>query len=292
MEEHLNHCPLCKSGHFTLYKELKDFSVSQENFSIVSCNTCGFKFTNPRPTENNLGKYYESEDYISHTNEGNNLVNNLYKIARIYTIQEKSKLIQKWGKKGHLLDIGCGTGEFIDYNKKLNWTVSGVEVNEKARAQAEELIGHSLYSSLEAVPADRQFQAITLWHVLEHIAQLEESCQKIKSLLAPKGVLMVAVPNCGSYDATYYDQYWAAYDVPRHLYHFTQQSMEQWWKKFDMRVQAVIPMKLDAYYVSMLSEKHKTGKPNMLKASWVGLRSNIKARKSNNYSSLIYIISK
>ena len=292
MEEYLNHCPLCKSGHFTLYKKLKDYSVSQESFEIVSCNNCGFRFTNPRPAESALGKYYESEDYISHTNQGNNLVNNLYKLARIYTIQEKSKLIRKWGRKGHLLDIGCGTGEFIDYNKKLNWAVSGVEVNDKARTQAEELVGQSLFSSLEAVPRDQQYQAITLWHVLEHISQLEESCQKIKSLLAPKGVLMVAVPNCESYDATYYDQYWAAFDVPRHLYHFTQQSMEQWWKKFDLRIQAVIPMKLDAYYVSMLSEKHKTGKPNMTKASWVGLRSNIKARKTNNYSSLIYIISK
>ncbi|WP_017730989.1 class I SAM-dependent methyltransferase [Nafulsella turpanensis] len=292
MEEHLNQCPLCKSGHFTLYKKLKDFSVSQESFRIVSCNHCGFRFTNPRPVESELGKYYESEDYISHTNEGNNLINNLYKLARIYTIQQKSRLIGKWGKKGRLLDIGCGTGEFIDYNKKLKWTVSGVEVNDKARAQAEQLVQQPLFASLDAVTKEKQFQAITLWHVLEHISNLEESCLKIKELLAPKGMLFVAVPNSESYDAQYYQEYWAAYDVPRHLYHFTQQTMEQWWRKFDMHIQAVVPMKLDAYYVSMLSEKHKTGKPNMAKASLVGLRSNLKARTSNNYSSLIYIISK
>lgn len=292
MEEHLNNCPLCKSGHFTLYKTLKDYTVSKETFNIVSCNNCGFRFTNPRPAESALGEYYESEDYISHTNQGNNLVNNLYKLARVYTIQEKSRLISKWGRKGSLLDIGCGTGEFLNYNKQLNWTVSGVEVNEKARSQAEKLLGQPLYSSLDEVRTDQQYQAITLWHVLEHIAQLEESSRKIKELLAPKGVLLVAVPNCESYDSTYYNELWAAYDVPRHLYHFTQQSMEQWWKKFDMRIQAVIPMKLDAYYVSMLSEKNKTGKPNIAKAGFIGLRSNIKARKSNNYSSLIYIISK
>lgn len=258
----------------------------------MSCNQCGFRFTNPRPAPNELGRYYESEDYISHTNQGNNLVNNLYKLARIYTIQEKSKLVRKWSKKGNLLDIGCGTGEFINYNKQLNWTVSGVELNDKARAQAEKQLQQPLYSSIEEVTTEKQFQAITLWHVLEHIADLEESSRRIKDMLAPKGMLFVAVPNCESYDAAYYDKYWAAYDLPRHLYHFTQKSMEQWWQKFDMKVKGIMPMKLDAYYVSMLSEKHKTGKPNMAKASWIGLRSNLKARKSNNYSSLIYIISK
>lgn len=287
----LNHCPLCHSGQFNLHKNCTDFTVSKETFPIVSCTNCDFKFTNPRPTSENLHTYYESKDYISHTNKGNNLLNNLYKLARVYTMQDKSKLLRKWSPKGKLLDIGCGTGEFALYNKQLGWTVSGVEVNEKARRKAEEQLKQPLYSSVQEVPEEK-FQAITLWHVLEHVGELEDTCRQITDLLDSKGTLIVAVPNCEAYDARYYQKYWAAYDVPRHLYHFTPSTMERLWKKFDLKIKAVLPMKLDAYYVSMLSEKYKTGSTHMVKAAWIGLKSNLKARQDMNYSSLIYIISK
>jgi 2-polyprenyl-3-methyl-5-hydroxy-6-metoxy-1,4-benzoquinol methylase len=291
MNIRLNHCPLCNGGQFDLYKHCKDYTVSKETFSIVSCNNCGFKFTNPRPPEEELYKYYESDDYISHTNKGNNLLNNLYKLARVYTMQQKSQLLRKWSHKGKLLDIGCGTGDFLSYNKQLGWSVSGVEVNEKARQQAEIQLQQNIYTSLQEV-SEKKFQAISMWHVLEHVGELEQSCRQIVELLDSKGTLVVAVPNCEAYDAEYYQEYWAAYDVPRHLYHFTPQSMERLWKGFGLRIKAILPMKLDAYYVSMLSEKYKSGSTNMAKASWVGLQSNLKARKDNNYSSLIYIISK
>ncbi len=287
----LNHCPLCNSGQFNLYKRCIDYTVSKETFSIVSCNTCGLKFTNPRPPEEELYKYYESDDYISHTNKANNLLNNLYKLARVYTMQQKSTLLRKWSLKGKLLDIGCGTGDFLSHNKQLGWSVSGVEVNDKARKQAEAQLQQNVFASLQEVP-ENKFEAITMWHVLEHVGELEKTCQQIVDLLHTKGTLVVAVPNCEAYDAKYYGEQWAAYDVPRHLYHFTTQTMEKLWSKFGMRIKAVLPMKLDAYYVSMLSEKYKSGSTNMAKASWVGLQSNLKARKDNNYSSLIYIISK
>lgn len=289
---HLNHCPLCNSGQFDLYLTCKDHTVSKKEFSISNCRSCGLKFTNPRPEEEELGRYYESEDYISHTNQSNNLINSLYKVARLYTIQQKGKLIKKWSPKGNLLDIGCGTGEFLAYNKQLGWSVRGVEVNPKARAQAEAQLQQPVFESLETVPTRQTFQAVSLWHVLEHLSDLKGSCQRIADLLAPGGTLFVAVPNCASYDAQYYGEKWAAYDVPRHLYHFTPASMKQLWHSFGMQVEAVLPMPLDAYYVSMLSEKYKTGKSNMLKATWVGMRSNQKARISGNYSSLIYIIRK
>jgi 2-polyprenyl-3-methyl-5-hydroxy-6-metoxy-1,4-benzoquinol methylase len=287
----LNHCPLCNSGQFDLYKRCKDYTVSKETFSIVSCNNCGFKFTNPRPPEEALYKYYESDDYISHTNKGNNLLNNLYKLARVYTMQQKSQLLRKWSHKGSLLDIGCGTGDFLSYNKQLGWSVSGVEVSTKAREQAESQLQQTIYTDLQEVP-EKKFHAITMWHVLEHVGELEQSCRQITELLDSKGTLVVAVPNCEAYDAEYYQEHWAAYDVPRHLYHFTPQTMERLWKGFGLHIKAVLPMKLDAYYVSMLSEKYKNGSTNMAKASWVGLQSNLRARKDNNYSSLIYIISK
>lgn len=288
----LNHCPLCNSGQFNLYLTCKDYTVSKQEFPITVCKNCNFKFTNPRPAETQLGRYYESEDYISHTNQSNNFINSLYKLARLYTIQQKGKLLAKWSKKGKLLDIGCGTGEFLAYNKQLGWSVRGVEVNPKARAQAEAQLKQPIDASLEDITTDQSFQAISLWHVLEHLSDLKESCEQIVKLLAPGGTLFVAVPNCDSYDAQYYGEHWAGYDVPRHLYHFTPASMKQLWHSFGMQVEAVLPMTLDAYYVSMLSEKYKTGKNNMVKAAWVGMRSNQKARISGNYSSLIYVIRK
>ncbi len=292
MNIELNNCPLCNSGQFNLYIPAKDFSVSKENFNIVECQQCSFRFTNPRPPEDRLGKYYESEDYISHTNKSNNLLNRIYKVARVYTIQEKSKLLRKWSKKGNLLDIGCGTGEFLQYNKFIGWQVNGVEVNQQARKQAENKLSQTLLSSLDKVQEDKKYQAITLWHVLEHVADLEETCTKIIKLLDTNGTLIVAVPNCESYDAGYYKEFWAAYDVPRHLYHFTKATMERLWEKYGLSIKAVLPMKLDAYYVSMLSEKYKNGSTNLISAGRVGWISNYKAKKENNYSSLIYIIKK
>jgi 2-polyprenyl-3-methyl-5-hydroxy-6-metoxy-1,4-benzoquinol methylase len=292
MNTYLIHCPLCNSGQFNLFINCKDHSVSQELFPIQECRNCHFKFTNPRPVEEELGKYYESENYISHTNKSNNLINRLYKLARLYTIQQKSTLLRKWAVKGNLLDIGCGTGEFLAYNKNMGWSIQGVEVNPSAREKAEKQLGQSIHTSLNDLATAKPFQAITLWHVLEHVSNLKENCRKIVDLLAPQGTLMVAVPNYKSFDAQYYQGYWAAYDVPRHLYHFCPSSMEQLWHSFGMRIEAILPMPLDAYYVSLLSEKYRTGNSNMLKAGWVALRSNQKAKSSGHYSSLIYVIRK
>ena len=288
----LNHCPLCNSGQFNLYLKTKDFTLTKEEFSIVQCAACGFHFTNPRPAEQDLAGYYESENYISHTNEGNNLLNNLYKAARTFTIREKSNLLKKWSPKGKLLDIGCGTGDFLHFNQQEGWEVDGVEVNLKARKQAEEKLKQDLYKILKEVPPKQKYQAVTLWHVLEHVEDLNATCRQITELLATNGSLLVAVPNYESYDARHYKEYWAGYDVPRHLYHFSKNSMEQLWHKYGMQIKAVIPMKLDAFYVSMLSEKYKTGSTNMIKASLIGAKSNFKAQATKNYSSLIYIIRK
>ena len=248
--------------------------------------------TIPKPESEKLSKYYESENYISHTNEANNVVNRLYKLARVFTIREKSNLLQERGKKGRLLDIGCGTGDFLFYNQKKGWETAGVEVNESARKMAESKLKQDLYSRLSNVDNSKPFSAITLWHVLEHVESLEDTCNIIRSLLSPEGTLLVAVPNYESYDARYYQQYWAAYDLPRHLHHFTKKSMAKLWHKYGMNIESVIPMKLDSYYVSMLSEQYKTGKVNLIKAGIVATKSNMKARASVNYSSLIYVIRK
>ena len=293
MYERLDECPLCKSTAFKNHMICKDYSVSQESFAMVKCAHCKLLFTNPRPDEGNLYKYYQSENYISHTNKSNNPVNSIYKVARYFTINRKIKLVSKFHKNGNLLDFGCGTGEFLKTGKKKGWNVTGYEPTKDAYEGMDQSIKSDIVSSLDEIQLKKHFHVITLWHVLEHISDLRTTIQQLKKMLRPDGVLVIAVPNHESYDAEYYKEYWAAYDLPRHLYHFSQQTMKSLLSANKLKLIKTYPMPLDAYYVSLLSEKYKTGRTNYIDAFSMGLKSNKAAKQNgNNYSSLIYIATK
>lgn len=266
----------------------KDYLVSNEAFDLLYNDEYHLLYTNPFPK--NLSKYYESDEYISHTNTQKGIIPFLYKIVRNYSLKRKVKLINSFGLEKKLLDVGVGAGAFIKFCKKNSWNVSGTEPNHKARTIAGEF-GATLYEDINQIQNER-FSVITLWHVLEHIPNLYESVLKLESLLEDNGRLIIAVPNFESYDAKHYKEFWAAYDVPRHLWHFSKNSISKIFDSVDMEVENILPMKFDSFYVSLLSEKHKTGKNNFFKAFWVGLQSNRKARKENNYSSLIYVLKK
>jgi len=268
----------------------KDYTVSQESFAIVKCSKCDFKFTNPRPEEGNLDKYYESEDYVSHANKGNSLINIAYKTARYFTLRNKVKFIEQLHEKGNLLDYGCGTGAFLLHAKKQGWNVLGVEPSDSARENIEKKFQPFVFGDLKEIKLKKHFHVITLWHVLEHVSTLTETLKKLKKLLAPGGKIVIAVPNCQSFDAGYYREYWAGYDVPRHLYHFTQATMKVLLTSRKLKLVETHPMKLDAYYVSLLSEKYKTGSSKYINAIKVGYKSNKEAKQNNNnYSSMIYV---
>lgn len=290
----MDHCPLCHSGHYHSYLECKDYTVSKEHFQLVQCDACDFVFTNPRPAADELGQYYESEEYISHSNKSNDLVNTVYKIVRNFTLRSKTNLLNKLQpSQGQLLDMGCGTGEFIHSCQQSGWNIQGIEPSPHAREQAEQLNGLTIHKDLFNLPDEAQFDAITLWHVLEHVPDLGATVEKLKRILKQQGVLVVAVPNYQAKDAALYGEHWAAYDVPRHLYHFSQQTMAKLMKAHGLKVDSIRPMKLDAFYVSLLSEKYKHQSQNYLRAVWNGWKSNRWAqRHENNYSSLIYIIRK
>lgn len=295
MYEKLTECPVCGGQNLTNHKVVQDYSVSKESFVISLCKGCQFQFTNPRPTPSEIGKYYESEDYISHTNKGNSPVNVVYKLARQFALKSKCKLINSISsnKKGNLLDYGCGTGYFLKTMKKDGWKIAGIEPNEQARDLAEALINEKVKVNLEQLDMkNKKFSVITLWHVLEHIHDLNTTIAALKSLLKEKGRLVIAVPNISSHDNSIYQELWAAYDVPRHLYHFNQDSMRTLMLKHGLKVKNVYPMRLDSYYISLLSERYKTGKSNYVKSIINGYKSNSYAQKSNNYSSLIYEIRK
>jgi len=261
---------------------------------IVSCNNCGMKFVNPRPDESEIGKYYKSSDYMSHDAGKKNGLTFIYRLVRNISIKKKYKLVEEHARGGKLLDIGCGTGEFIFFCKQNGFAVKGIEPDEKPRSFAQTKYKLDVYEEAHLSHLTLQeFDIITMWHVLEHVYLLNERMEKIVELMNPDGTLIIGVPNCDSWDAHYYGKFWAAYDLPRHLYHFSQETMKILAQKHTLKIDRIIPLKLDAFYISLLSEKYAKGKQNYFRAVINGARSNSFARRNKkNYSSLIYILKK
>ena len=272
------------------YINCKDHTVSRETFSIYIDREAELLITSPRPKDKELANYYDSDDYISHSDSTKTLIDKIYQYVRNYAITKKVKLVNSFDiTNKSLLDIGAGTGDFLLACKQNGWNVDGVEPNDKANQLTEKKTLIKISKDILEL-GNKQFDVITMWHVLEHVPDLTEYVSKLKQLLKPNGTLVVAVPNHKSYDAKYYKEFWAAYDVPRHLWHFSRRAISKLFQLEDMKVVKTIPMKFDSFYVSLLSEKYKTGNSNFFKAFLVGLRSNLKARTSTEYSSLIYII--
>lgn len=289
-------CPVCNSSNIESYLKVKDFTVSHNFFEIVRCTNCTVLITQSVPAESEIGKYYQSESYISHTDTQKGFINSLYHKVRKRTLSQKKKLIERYTKTqtGKILDIGCGTGAFLNVMKHSGWQVTGLEPDPSAAKIAIDKYNiQPLPSDNLFLLPDANYDAITMWHVLEHVHQLGNYLQQIEKSLKPNGTFFIAVPNYTSFDARYYKEYWAAYDVPRHLYHFSPKSMGVLLSNYGLVLDEVKPMWFDSFYVSMLSESYKNGKGNNFKAFFVGLISNLKTVfNKKKCSSLIYIIRK
>jgi 2-polyprenyl-3-methyl-5-hydroxy-6-metoxy-1,4-benzoquinol methylase len=270
------------------YQKTKDYSVSKEVFDLHHNPEFDMLLTFPKPSLETLPRYYESEDYISHTDGTRSLFEKVYQIVKGIALRKKLKLINSVAQKGQLLDIGAGTGDFLAVAKKDNWNVTGIEPNSKAKSIAEKK-GVSFANDLKSLE-NNSFDVITMWHVLEHVPNLEEYISELKRLVKPNGTIIIAVPNYKSFDAKYYQEYWAAFDVPRHLWHFSKTAIQKLFAKQELKLVEVLPMKFDSYYVSLLSEKYKNGKMNFLNAVWIGWKSNQYGKRKNEYSSHIYIL--
>lgn len=268
---------------------VKDNSVSKESFELLYDENLDMLITSPQPDENNLGRYYESEDYISHTDGKRSIFEKAYHFIKNIALKNKLSLINDLQRsKGNLLDIGAGTGDFLLVAKNNGWNSVGIEPSEKAKAIAKTK-GVELKSDLSEFE-DTSFDIITMWHVLEHVPNLENQIKELKRLLKPNGSILIAVPNFKSFDANYYKEFWAAYDVPRHLWHFSKTAIQKLFAKEELELIKILPMKFDSFYVSLLSEKYKTGKMNYFKAFSIGMQSNLKAKKNFEYSSHIYVL--
>ena len=266
-----------------------DYSVSKETFELYYDQDLDLLITSPQPSPENLGRYYESNDYISHTDSKRSLFEKAYHFVKGIALKNKLNLINNCSSiKGNLLDIGAGTGDFLLTAKQNGWNTIGVEPSEKAKGIA---VGKGIqFSDSTEELESNSFDVITMWHVLEHVPNLEIQIKELKRLVKPNGTIIIAVPNFKSYDANYYGKFWAAFDVPIHFWHFSKTAIKLLFEKEDIKLEKVLPMKFDSFYVSLLSEKYKNGKMNFVKAIWIGLVSNWKANWSLEYSSHIYVL--
>lgn len=287
--EIISNCPICQSRHIESFLEAKDFTVSGEYFKIVQCRSCSFLFTNPRPAANEAGKYYESSNYISHSNTNEGFVNQLYHKVRNITLQQKVKWIAPYKQSSEILDIGCGNGHFLKACKNAGWKVAGMELDKKTAEQAEKNTGEKIVNHLKEIDKESSFQIITLWHVLEHVYELDEYFAFFKAKLKPSGKLLFALPNPKSHDAEKFKSFWAAYDVPRHIHHFTPKTIEQLANKHGFKLVKTKGLLFDSFYISLLSNEYESGKKKLISSFITGAFSNLKAFIfSGNYSSNLY----
>jgi 2-polyprenyl-3-methyl-5-hydroxy-6-metoxy-1,4-benzoquinol methylase len=296
----IHSCPVCEGSAFVPFITCLDHSISRENFTLRRCTNCELLITSPRPSGDQLEKYYVSPAYTSHIGTAKNLIDKIYLSVRKFTLKWKLSVINKNANASpekRLFDFGCGTGEFLKVAKLNGWITVGMEPSSAARQQSDQIIARDIKASFNEVINDaKQFDTITLWHVLEHVEDLNTTLQTLKGLLQQSGTIFIAVPNHTSWDGKHYQHNWAGYDVPRHLWHFNMKSMKHLLKKHALTVDQIIPMRLDAFYITLLSEKYRNKESfsivGMIRAFFKALNSNYQARRNTEYSSLIYVVKK
>ncbi len=289
----VKNCPVCGANSFKEVYQAPYFRGNNELFSIQECEQCQFWVTSPRPDDDELASYYETGEYISHNDKKEGIVDYMYHAVRTVSLKRKVSLITKVNDGlGRLLDFGAGTGHFANVAKAAGWSVQGVEPSEEARKVAKVSNELDLVSPEEMQWKSKEFDVITLWHVLEHLPNLGEHMNRFAGSIKPGGALIIAVPNHESLDSKIYQSSWAALDVPLHLYHFKRKNIKHLAQVHGFTLENVKNMPFDSFYVSLLSEKIKNGKQSMVKAFINGLRSNLKGKADKNQSSLIYILRK
>lgn len=291
----LKNCQVCNSSAIQAVTQIKDHSITKETFELHKCMECGFLFTQHAPEESESGRYYQSEDYISHSNTSKGLVSRLYHVVRDIMLGRKYKLVNSLGSNKNLLDVGSGTGYFLNFMKQKGYATFGIEIDEKAREFSKKQFGLDVNTPeyLKNGGITQKFGYITLWHVLEHLYDPNAYLKTFHSLLEHNGHLIIAVPNHACFEAKYYGTYWAAYDVPRHLWHFTPETLEKIAVKNNFKLVEKKMMPFDPFYNSLLSEKYKNSTLGLVQGFMIGFVSFLKGLINvNKSSSVIYVLKK
>lgn len=286
-------CPWCGSEKTQIHLWLKDEFLTKEDFQIHECKQCGLLFTEPHPTKEKIVEYYKSEEYYSHQENKKGFIPKLYETVKSINLKKKCRMATEGMCSGKVLDIGCGVGDFLHQMEKEGWSGMGAEPSEDAKNIAQRRTNGQIVSP-EELPdlPDKSYDLITMWHVLEHVDDLKWEVEQLERLLKQGGRLVLALPNFKSFDAEYYKQYWAGYDVPRHLYHFCRSSIANIFKPTKLKHTKTDKLIWDAYYISYMSEKYQNHAMPLAKGAIRGLQSNWKARKNGQWSSLVYIFEK
>lgn len=284
-------CTICGNLGFEIKFELKDYFFTNEDFVIIQCKSCGFMITDGITDYKDLGKYYNTSKYLSHEKKEKSIVSLVYNLVKRYSISRKFLLISKESNGKKILEIGCGTGDLLAAFKDKKWDTIGVEPSDSASSYAKEKHGLKIYDKASEVK-ETDFDVVMLWHVLEHIENLQDIISLIKTKVKKSGRIIIALPNPDSYDAKYYKKYWAGWDVPRHLFHFKQTNIKQLLQANGIEIYKSAPLIFDSYFISMLSEEHKgttSSLVKLFKTLYIGLKSNLSAMNTNEFSSMIYI---
>lgn len=289
-------CPLCSSQEIAHFLSCTDHFVSSEVFNICRCDNCGFIFTQDYPEESEAGHYYESDNYISHSDTNKEITDKMYQFIRRIMLNRKKRIIRKTTglSAGSILDIGSGTGHFLNTMKLEGWNIKGVEINAKAREYASSCFNIDTISpeNIQTLPAN-SFDCITFWHVLEHFYEPFKFMEEIARLIKSDGVVIIALPNTNSFDSEYYGKRWAAYDVPRHLWHFNSSSFSIFAIKNKFLIVEKRYLPFDVFYISILSEKYRGSKFPVFSGTINGLRFSIRSLSNKSASSsIIYILRK
>jgi SAM-dependent methyltransferase len=287
-------CLVCGQNNFKTFFSCKDFVATEEDFQLQYCESCSFIFTNPRPNISEIGKYYQSDQYISHSGKKKGLIYKIYDIVRDFSIRQKLNLIKKYHKSGKLMDLGCGLGYFLN-GVKLDKTFDGlgVDISDDAVEYVKNTFGINIKNESELDNLDKHtFDIITQWHVLEHVHYLNERMQQLHHLLKQDGTMFIAVPNSKSKDAEIYKEYWDGYDVPRHLYHFNQKSFSLLMEKHGFKIVEIKPMWFDAPYICMRSEVHLKNRFPFINGAINGIKSTAAALSTGEHSTLLFVVKK
>lgn len=283
-------CPWCGSENAQPHIELKDLFLTQEPFKILECKDCGLLYTTPRPNKEEIGKYYQSDEYYSHQENKEGFIPKVYEKVKSINLKNKYNIATEKTTRGKILDIGCGVGDFLHTMEQQGWECTGVEPSEDAKAIAKKRIKAQLLSSEEQENlSDGSFDVITMWHVLEHVDALRWQIQQLYRLCKPGGRIIIALPNYKSYDGQYYKAAWAAYDVPRHLNHFNEETIVKIFEESHLKHIKTEKLRWDAYYISYMSEKYLHHSLPLLRGAVRGMISNCKAKKTGQWSSLVYV---
>ena len=287
-QETLSACPICADPDIVPEGEVKDHHLSQEVFRLSACTACGFVFTSPRPDQAHIGGYYSSDNYISHSNSAATLSDRLYQVARNWALRKKHRMVRCYKPGGRLLDVGCGTGSFLGYMQERGYQAAGVEPSDRARAIVNQAHPESAVPTMAELDRSQPFEVVTLWHVLEHLPDLQDAFREFNSLLRPAGHLFIAVPDRTSWDRSHYGPIWAAWDVPRHLSHFRPKDIEALMAQHGFKLVSTRRMWMDAPYICMLSERYRGRGPLMslvlgiIKGSWSNLVALVLGRSTSS----------